>query len=166
MKKAIQSIDEQDEGSCAIQVKARLIALNGGIVLAVCIMLTGLGVAAYLANRVAGMQIALLSVFALGSWVYLLDGVTEQLELTGNEIVRTSILSGRLVIKLDDIEALYLIHEGLNQEIGIESLTAKYVDGSTERLPLGPCWRRHELEAFLKSVEQALGKKKLLKEVR
>jgi hypothetical protein len=165
-KKAVQPVETKDDQSCAIQVKAKLVALNGGVVLAMCIMLTALGVAALLTNRFAITQIALLSVFALGSWVYLLDGVTERLTLVGNTIVRTSLIGGRIVINLVDIMNLYLVHEGLNQEIGIESLSARYRDGHEEKLPLGPCWRRHELEAFLASVEHALGKTKLLKEVR
>jgi hypothetical protein len=163
LKKAVHSLDAKD---CALQVKAKLVALNGGVVLAMCIMLTAMALAAYLTNRFAASQIALLSVFALAAWVYLLDGVTEKLKLSGNAIVRTSLVSGRFMINLDDIESLYLIHEGLNQNVGIESLTAKYRDGHEDKLPLGPCWRRHELEEFLASVEKAMGRKKLLKEVR
>ncbi|OGL73914.1 hypothetical protein A3E39_03995 [Candidatus Uhrbacteria bacterium RIFCSPHIGHO2_12_FULL_60_25] len=155
-----------DEAACAIQVRAKLVSLNGGVVLGVCIILSSMAVAAYVTNRFASVQNGLIVVLTLAAWVYLLDSVTERLQLVGDAIERSSILGRHMTIKLDDIEALLLIHEGLNQEVGIESLTARYRDGKEERLPLGPCWRRHELEAFLSSVEQAMGKAKLLEEVR
>jgi hypothetical protein len=156
----------REEDSCALTVRAKLVSLNGGVVLAVCIVLTSMVLGAYLTNRFGGTQIALFLILTFASWVYLLDSVTERLALVGDAIVRTSALGTRFEIKLDDLSALYLIHEGLNQEIGIESINARYRDGREEKLPLGPSWRRHELEAFLASVEKAMGKKKLLKEVR
>ncbi|HWQ99885.1 MAG TPA: hypothetical protein VN397_03510 [Candidatus Methylomirabilis sp.] len=157
---------KEDEAACALQVRAKLVSLNGGVVLSICILLTALAVAAGFTNSFASSQTMLLAVLTVGAWIYLLDSSTERLSLIGDTIVRASVLGRRSVIKLDDIAALLLVHEGLNQEVGIESLTARYHDGREEKLPLGPCWRRRELEAFLSSVEKAMGKTKLLEEVR
>lgn len=155
-----------DEASCALQVRAKPVSLNGGVVLSVCIILSALAATAYVTGRLVAVQNALLFLLTFAAWLYLLDSATERLLLVGEAIVRESALGRRLTIKLDDMDALLLVHEGLNQEIGIESLTARYRDGHEEKLPLGPCWRRHELEAFLSSVEKAMGRTKLVEEVR
>jgi len=154
------------EEACTVRVHAKLVSLNGGVVLAVCIILTAVFAATYLTARLAAVQSALITVLMVAAWVYLVDSVSESLSLVGRTIQRSSSFSPRTVIKLDDIKSLLLVHEGLNQEVGIESITATYRNGRFERLSLGPCWRRRDLESFLQSVEQAMGNGKLLEEVR
>jgi ATP-binding cassette subfamily F protein 3 len=85
-----------------------------------------MAIAAYMTNRFASVQNGLIVVLTLAAWVYLLDSTTERLQLVGDAIERSSILGRHMTIKLDDIAALLLVHEGLNQEVGIESLTARY----------------------------------------
>src|SRR3990167_9841967 len=62
-----------DEAACAIQVRAKLVSLNGGVVLGVCIILSSMAVAAYVTNRFASVQNGLIVVLTLAAWVYLLD---------------------------------------------------------------------------------------------
>jgi hypothetical protein len=157
-------IDE--ETSCAIQVHAKLVSLNGGVVLAVCIVLSAISAAAFVSAHLTSSQGVLFGVLSLFAWLYLIDSVTEHLALQGDVIEKSSFLSRRMTVALRDMREMLLIHEGLNQEVGIESLVVRYRGGKTEKLPLGPCWRRHELEAFLRSVEQAIGSPELLEEVR
>lgn len=152
--------------ACVLQVKARLVSLNGGVVLALALLLSAFLAGALLSSQFAFGQMVLFGVLALAAWLYLLDSVTERLFVTGDQIERASLFGRRASIKLDDLDALLLVHEGLNQEIGIESLTARYRNGRSVRLPLGPCWRRRDLETFLTSVEQAMGSRKLVEEVR
>jgi hypothetical protein len=142
---------------CALCVSAKLISLNGGIVLAICLVLTAVTVASVMSQSFVASQSILFVVLTLASWIYLIDSVSEKLRLEGEDIVRTSVIGKHMTIDIRDIKSLLLRHEGLNQQVGIESLTVEYQDGNTERMPLGPCWRRRELEAFLASVEQAMG---------
>lgn len=120
-----------------------------------------------MAGRPASSTVAALFGFlALATFAYLLDGISERLSLRGNELIHTRLFGGKKRVTLENIESLLFVHEGLNQQVGIESITANYKNGETERLALGPCWRRRELELFLSSVEHVVGKGKLLEEVR
>jgi len=143
--------------ACALRVGAKLVSLNGGIVLAICLVLTAVTAASALAQSFAASQSLLFVVLTLASWIYLVDSVSEKLQLEGENILRTSAVGRHVRMSIGDIKSLLLRHEGLNQQVGIESLTVEYQDGRTERMPLGPCWRRRELEAFLASVESAMG---------
>jgi hypothetical protein len=158
--------DQKKEDACTLQVRARTVSLNGGVILGLCILLTAFFIATLLSQQMETGQAILFGLLTIMSWAYFADSATERLCLVSDTIVRKSALHRTTRIKLDDIESLLLVHEGLNQEIGIESITARYRDGSNERLALGPCWRRTDLESFLESVEEAMGNRKLLEEVR
>jgi hypothetical protein len=151
---------------CVVQVRARLASLNGGIILSIAILLTAFFGASLLTNQLEAGQTILFGILTLMAWAYVADGATERLSLVGDTMVRASLFHRTNNILLNDLESLLLVHEGLNQEVGIESITARYRDGRKERLPLGPCWRRTDLEAFCSSVEQEMGNRKLLEEVR
>jgi hypothetical protein len=134
--------------------------------LAVCLLFTALGGGMAAERPATSVLSAVFALLALAAWAYLADGVSERLGLYGDTLVHTSLFGGQRSIPLSAIQSLLLVHEGLNQQIGIESIRARYTDGRVERLALGSCWRRRDLEAFLSSVEKALGKAKLLEEVR
>lgn len=147
----------ESDGECVLRVGAKLVSLNGGIVLAICLVLTAVTAASIMAESFVASQTILFVILSVASWVYLIDSVSEKLSLEGKNIVRTSAIARRMSINIRDIKSMLLRHEGLNQQVGIESLTTEYQDGSTERMPLGPCWRRSDLEAFLESVERDMG---------
>ncbi|MBE7525070.1 hypothetical protein KJZ71_02610 [Patescibacteria group bacterium] len=152
--------------SCVVVAHARLISLNGGIVLAVCIVLSSLTAALFLTERFAVSQAILFVILMIGAWIYLIDGASEKLSLQDHSLVRSSRLGRELRIKLVDVSSLVLRHEGLNPSLGIESLTIVFRDGHEERIPLGPCWRRRDLESFLSSVEEAMGYEDVVESVR
>ncbi|MDL1952944.1 hypothetical protein FBR07_02025 [Candidatus Uhrbacteria bacterium UHB] len=152
--------------SCVVVVHARLISLNGGIVLAVCIVLSALTAALFLTDRFAVSQAILFVILMLGAWIYLIDGASEKLSLQDHSLVQSSRFGRESRMKLVDVSSLVLRHEGLNPSLGIESLTATFQDGHEERIPLGPCWRRRDLESFLSSVEEAMGYEDVVESVR
>lgn len=149
--------EAKQEEKCDIDVNARFISINSGVILAVCIVLSALVAGTFLSNRLAPAQAALFIVLAIASWVYFLDSATEHLALLGKKIVKTSLISPRQSIELNSIQSMVLKHEGPNQEIGIESIVVTYTNGRRGRIALGPCWRKHELEAFLASVQKFMG---------
>ena len=143
--------------SCTLRATAKLISLNGGFVLAVCIVLSAITLASAHTGRLAMSQAFLFLFLSLASWIYLIDSVSERICLNKNTIERTSLIGRSMTVPLKDVNELLLKHEGLNTSIGIESLTVSYTDGKEERIPLGPCWRHRDLETFLESVEKAMG---------
>jgi hypothetical protein len=151
-------------GECRLRVSAKLVSLNGGIVLAVCLLLTAVTFASVYTGRLVLSQALLFLFLTLASWVYLIDSVTEKLCLVGDTIQRTAFIGRNEEVQLTDVKSFLLKHEGLNASVGIESLTVVYQDGREERIPLGPCWRRRDLEAFLESVEQSMGYEGILAE--
>ncbi len=139
-----------------LKAHARLISLHGGVILAICILFTAFFIAAVLATRLTGVQSALFGVLMVAAWIYLLDAATERLSFANNLLERASFLGRHIQVPVGGTDTLLLVHEGLNQEVGIDSIVIRRATGREERLPLGPCWRKRDLEAFLRSVEQAM----------
>jgi len=142
---------------CMRIVTAKLVSLNGGVVLSLCILVTAIALAMTLATGASAPQTILFVLLSFASWVYLIDGCTEKLILSGSSIVLTSAIGAPRVLNLADVRSLVLRHEGFNATVGIESITVTTVEGRRSRLPLGPCWRRRDLESFLSSVTEAMG---------
>ncbi|MBD3284494.1 hypothetical protein GF395_03590 [Candidatus Uhrbacteria bacterium] len=142
---------------CVLRAKAKIVSLNGGIVLAIVMLLTAITIGSVLTSSFVASQTILFIILTVASWAYLLDSTSERMELKGNQIVRSSLFGRKVTVSLDEIESLVLRHEGLNQNVGLESLTLIYQDEREEQVALGPCWRRRDLEAFLSSVEQQMG---------
>ena len=145
---------------------ARLISLHGGIVLAVCIVLSSLTAALFITHSFAASQAILFVILTVGAWFYLIDSVSEKLSLQDHSLIRSSRFSGVTRIELVALSSLVLRYEGLNPSLGIESLTASFQDGHEERIALGPCWRQSDLEPFLASVEEAMGYEGVVESVR
>ncbi len=139
------------------EVNAKIVSINGGVVLALCLLVTTIAIASALVQNGSGSQTVLFAMLSFASWVYLIDAVTEKLRLCGRDIVFSSAITAPKTVTLDGIRTIMLRHEGLNANVGVESVTIKMKDGKSQRLPLGPCWRRRELEAFLDSVSAAMG---------
>jgi len=143
--------------ACDINVHANLVSLNGGIVLSICILLSALVGSAIMTNQLASTQAILFIVLAAAAWIYLIDSATEHLAYVGKKIIKTSAFSRRVAIPFEAIQSVLLKHEGPNDSLGIEAIIVVYRNGRSERLSLGPCWRRHELEAFLDTIDKAMG---------
>jgi hypothetical protein len=146
-----------DAKACVRVVTAKLVSLNGGVVLLLCILVTALAAALWIAGQTSGPQAILFVLLAFAGWVYLVDSCTEKLILNGRAMTLVSAVGAPRTIELSSVRSLVLRHEGFNATVGIESITITTAEGKRSRLPLGPCWRRRELEAFLTSVTEAMG---------
>lgn len=139
---------------CVTSVHARLVSVHGGLLLGIAFSLSAFLVAAFMAGSLELSQQMLFGLLAIASWIYLLDSVTERVELVGSLLVRRSLFQRRTEISVTDLRQLVLVHEGLNQAVGLESLIVRRMNGEEEIISLGPCWRTRDLQAFIRSVDQ------------
>ncbi len=148
------------------RVHARVQSL-GGMVLGglFLVLLVVLWIATHVAVRNVWLE-GLLIGFLLVMAAYVVDGASESLEYKDQALVFDGWLTRRRTVSLAGIVQVLLVHEGLNPEWGIETLTCMHRDGDCERLALGPLWRRRDLEAFLADVESGLHNEKIVEEVR
>lgn len=98
--------------------------------------------------------------------IYVVDGASESLTLQDDALTFDGWFTRRRRMVLTDVVQVLLVHEGLNTEWGIETLTCMRRDGNDERLALGPLWRRRDLEVFLRELEATLHDQKIVEEVR
>ncbi|MEO5927152.1 MAG: hypothetical protein ABIO72_00590 [Patescibacteria group bacterium] len=155
-----------DKTDCPIRVQAELVSLGGGVMLAICMLVTALLIMALYSPDTTGMQRAIAIILTIAAWIYLFRSSTEELTLVGEEITYRAKLASTRTVSLKDLETMLLVHQGLNLERGIETIEFRLFSKKVEHLSLGPCWQRHKLEAFLGSVEDALHSPKLLETVR
>lgn len=148
---------DEKKKECDIRISASLFSLNGGLVLAVCIMITGIVIASIWTDRLAASQSVLFAILGVACWLYFTDSVTEKLTFAGNKIIKTSAIGRSERIDMDDVNNILLRHIGPNPELGIESVIVLYKDGTEDQMGLGPCWRKQEIESFLDSIESAMG---------
>lgn len=98
--------------------------------------------------------------------VYMVDAWSERLVLEKDVLIFDSFLRRMRVIDVCRMSDVLIVHEGLNQERGIVSIRFRESGKPEVRLPLGPMWKREELETFFRGLEQAVGSCKLVEEVR
>lgn len=155
-----------EQTDCPIRVQAELVSLGGGVMLAICLVVTAILVMALYSPDVTGMQRTIAIILAVAAWLYLFRSSTEELTLVGQEITYRAKLARTRTVSLRELESMLLVHQGLNLERGIETIEFRLFSRKVEHLSLGPCWQRNKLEAFLGSVEDALHSPKLLESVR
>lgn len=150
----------------ATRIHASIISLGGVILAGLLLMLLVIfWIATHVSVRNVWLEGALL-LFSLALLAYALDGATEVLELKNNTVLFDGLFTRARLINLQGVERILLVHQGLNTEWGVETLTFEYTNGSTERAALGPLWRRRELETFLARLEVYVRDHKIVEEVR
>lgn len=154
------------ETECPREVRAEIVSLGGGVILAICIVLTITAFMVLTIPTVTPLQRIIATTLTLAAWAYLLDSCTERLRLVDHSVEYTSLFGRRRHIPLGELRAMLLVHEGFNLERGMESIEFRRDGKKPDRVALGPCWQRNKLEAFLHSVEEALRDPHLLEEVR
>jgi len=135
-----------------LHAEALLVSLNGGILLAIAILLTSSAVATASSGVIHWISLVTFGALGFAAWVYLIDGMTEGLMYDNGSIIRHSALAKRDELSLTNASKVTLKYEGLNLLSGIESITVIRSDKTMSRMALGPCWRRRDLEAFLEAV--------------
>ncbi len=157
--------DDDDEKECVREVRAELVSLGGAIILAVAIVLTIIMIMVLMLPMVNAFQLTIVILLTLASWIYLLDSCTERLRLIDHSVEFSAVFSRKRHIPINELQAMFLVHEGFNLDRGIESIEFRRVGEQPDKFSLGPCWQRHKLEAFLHSVEEVLSDPHLFDEV-
>lgn len=96
---------------------------------------------------------------------YVADGLSERLEVRGDDMSFDTWLRPRRTLSLRNVKRIQFVHEGLNAEQGIETIRVHDADGTEKRFALGPFWRRHEVEAFLRDARRVSGARFLLEDL-
>lgn len=159
-------MERLSDTECVRDVSAQIFSVGGAVIFSVCVILSVILFISFDIATVSATQRIISVLLVLASWAYLISSATEHLSIDGNVIEFSAFLTGRRRIQIKDLESMLLIHQGLNLEKGIETIEFRRKGKKPERLALGPCWRRHKLEEFLHSVEEALNAPRLLEEVR
>jgi hypothetical protein len=149
------------------RIRAQIISLGGGVLLAIALLLAALLLVAFMLSSVSRFESIFLLFLTGACLLYFVDSLTEVMMFDQGVLIFDSLLKRRRRVDLSMIHEILFIHEGLNLEHGIESLIFRRSDGDVvARFDLGPLWRRSALESFLHEVERTLGRTKLLQEVR
>ena len=152
---------------CERDIRANVFSIGGAIVLALCMLLSVVTMIALSTPGQTMIQQMIAVVLSGGAWLYLFSSMTERLRLEDHNVVYSSALGRTIRVPLDDLDEMLLVHQGFNLERGIETIEFRRTGKEeSDRISLGPCWHRHNLEAFLHSVEEALNNAELLEEVR
>lgn len=148
--------NDTPEKDCVLRVQAELVGLGGGILLALCMLITGAFVMIIYTPSVSDLQRFIAFVLFMSAWAYFLDSVTEQLSLDGETINFKAALSRARSIPISELEGMYLIHHGLNLENGIGAIEFRQQGRKPDRVSLGPCWQWKKLEAFMGSIDKIM----------
>lgn len=148
------------------RIRAQILSLGGGILLSLLgVLLIILWIGAHIPTRNIWLEGALIA-FIGAMLLYTIDGASESLTLREDTLIFDGWLTRRRKLSLHGVARILLVHEGLNPEWGIETLTFEHTDGSRERLPLGPLWRRTDLETLLVHLKAQSQNQKSAEEVR
>ncbi len=158
--------EQSSEKQCLRAVRAEFFTLGGAVILIVCVVISSVVFLAAQMRAITDSQFIILSVLTLAAWLYFFDSLSERLQLVDHSIEYRSFFSRRRLVPLQELEGLFLLYEGFNLERGIETLEIRRRGKKPDRIPLGPCWQKNKLEAFLKSVGEALQDPHLCEEVR
>lgn len=154
------------ETACVREIRATPYSVGGAILIALCVLLTIVTFLIATTAAVTSIQHAIFVLLTIASWLYFISSVTERLRLVEHGVEYASLFSPRKHVSLDRLEKVLLIHQGFNVEKGIETIEFRRQGMASERITLGPCWQRHQLEVFLHAIEDALHDARLLEEVR
>lgn len=143
------------------EARAEIVSLGGAIFLAICMSLTVVLMIVAQRPSLAPSQWILALLLTVGSWVYLIDSLTERLRLLDGCVEYDSLLTRRRLIPIAGLHEILFVDEGFNLERGMISIEFRRGGAQSERIALGPCWQRNKLERFLRAVELAAQKPKV-----
>lgn len=134
-------------------IRAQLVSMGGGIILAVTIMVTLVFIFSFLMPQGNGTQLLIIIILSIISWVYFINCATEHLKLTESELIYSSMLTRTQRIAFEDIEAYKLTDLGVQLNGSMYVLEIQHAEKKQPvEISLGPCWRRHELRQFIKTL--------------
>ena len=149
-----------------IRIRASLISIGGATLAGLMAMLLViLWIAFHVPHKNLWLEY-MLAAFCLGMCLYVIDGISETLIFENGTVVFDGWFTRRRSVRLSGVEHVVLVHEGLNTEWGIETITFHCGNKEIERLPLGPLWRHGDLESFLLHLETYCRDHRFVEEIR
>ncbi len=149
-----------------IRIHARVLSLGGGILSGLFLVVFALlWIVTHITDRSIYLE-AIFILFLLGMLAYVVGAASEYLILESEGLVFDGWLARRRKVLFQNMKKVLLVHEGLNPEWGIETLTFEVPNGQVDKIALGPLWRRRDLEAFLARLEICVRDGKLVEEIR
>lgn len=128
-----------------MRIRPYLFSVGGGVLITMAGFLSLLLIAAVVIHRGWLMIFvsALMLTVCLG---YMTWSLSERLWLEGMVLHYSAWFRAPLSVDVRHIQELCFIHQGLNTEEGIEQCFIRFISGERARIPLGPLWRRRDLE--------------------
>jgi hypothetical protein len=143
------------DSACVREIHADILSVGGAVMLAACGALTLVAVGIVPLTAITSAQRAIILLLTAGSWLYVVESLSERLRILDHHLEYKTLMSSRR-IPLEQLQSMSLTYQGLNMERGIESIEIRRRGKPVERIALGPCWQRHKLEAFIRSVQDIL----------
>ncbi|MFA6099896.1 MAG: hypothetical protein WC750_03390 [Patescibacteria group bacterium] len=145
------------ETESVTEIKADFMTLGGGVILAVTIIATFFLIFSLLVPMVEQLQLVIIALLTGACWLYLVNRFSEGFKLREEQLEFDTALGRRQIFKLNEIIGLRLTDLGwsLNGDFYILEIST-----AEKRRPmqigLGPCWRRPELSAFVRTIGKKL----------
>lgn len=144
------------------EIKADFMTLGGAIILAITISVSLFLLFSLMLPAIDGLQLAIIAILTLTCWLYLVNRFSEKLKLE-NKILEFKAALGRAQrFDLEDIAALRLTDLGWSLNGDFFILEVEVNEGRPMQIGLGPCWRRADLSAFVRTVGRALEETRVL----
>lgn len=130
-------------------VKADLITLGGGIILAATIILTLVFVLTLIYPKGNGLQFVIIASLTLVSWGFLLNCSTESLSLENGYLQFKSFIGRTVRIELDKINSYKLTDLGVTLDGNMFLIEVAHEDDEKPvEIFLSPCWKKSDLKDF------------------
>lgn len=141
---------------CVIRARAEVVSLGGIVLVSIGLAVSTIFALVIFTPTVTSAQRLITAILFIAVWAYFFNSVTEQIELGGQVLKFSALLSRPRVMPLEKLEAVILIYQGFNLEQGIETLEFRCAGRPPDRVALGPCWQRNKLESFIHSVQERM----------
>jgi hypothetical protein len=141
---------------CVIRARAEIVSLGGAVLLGLGLITSAVFLLVLFTPTVTSAQRVIVTILFFAVWVYFLNSITEQVELSGQVLKFSAFLSRAREMPVEKLEAVILTYQGFNLEQGIETLEFRCVGRAPDRVALGPCWQKNKLEAFIQSVQDKM----------
>jgi len=149
----------------SIRARAELMSLGGVILLSMIFSFLVLLIISYNSPYHSLWLRWILTMVLVATLVYFLEGLTEELRFDGETVRFRAWFKPAPAVDLMKVEKIFLVHEGLNVEHGIETMLFQLSDGSRIRFGLGPLWHQHHLLTFVRELEGLAGKTLLIEKL-
>jgi len=153
----IKARPKTDKEEGLLNARADFMTPWGALLLGVTIVLTVFFLLALFIPVLDGLQMIIVALLTMGSWLYLINRFSERLQLDDGVLEFNCALGRKHRFDLSEISSIRLNDMGwtLSGDFYVLQIEVFNRDDVIE-LGLGPCWRRSHLTSFVRSVGSAL----------